>query len=93
MVGWGKRSHFRVQPNHCVKVVLRCVMVGVVTIKGSKDKRTVKNTCCFLFILIFLIFPVNIFTSSLLFYMQIVHTQEQSIWKLFSEAKYLLKEH
>ena len=29
--GWGMRSHFRVQPNHCVKVVLRCVMVGVVT--------------------------------------------------------------
>ena len=31
--GWGMLSHFRVQPDHCVKVVLRCVMVGVVTIK------------------------------------------------------------
>ena len=31
--GWGMRSHFRVQPNHCVKVMLRCVMVGVVTKK------------------------------------------------------------
>ena len=31
--GWGMLSHFRVQPDHCVKVVLRCVMVRVVTIK------------------------------------------------------------
>ena len=30
-VGWGVQSHFRVQPNHCVKVVLRCVVVEVVT--------------------------------------------------------------
>ena len=30
--GWGLISHFRVQPNHCVEVVLRCVVVGVVTI-------------------------------------------------------------
>ena len=29
--GWGMQSHFRVQPNHCVEVVLR-VVVGVVTI-------------------------------------------------------------
>ena len=31
-VGWGLQSHFRVQPNNCVEVVLRCVVVGVVTI-------------------------------------------------------------
>ena len=30
--GWGLHSHFRVQPNNCVEVVLRCVVVGVVTI-------------------------------------------------------------
>ena len=32
VVGWGLQSHFRVQPNNCVEVVLRCVVVGVVTI-------------------------------------------------------------
>ena len=32
-VGWGLQSHFRVQPNNCVEVVLRCVVVGVVTIR------------------------------------------------------------
>ena len=31
-LGWGLQSHFRVQPNNCVKDVLRCVVVGVVTI-------------------------------------------------------------
>ena len=31
-VGWGLQSHFHVQPNNCVEVVLRCVVVGVVTI-------------------------------------------------------------
>ena len=30
--GWGLHSHFHVQPNNCVEVVLRCVVVGVVTI-------------------------------------------------------------
>ena len=29
---WGLQSHFRVQPNNSVDVVLRCVVVGVVTI-------------------------------------------------------------
>ena len=30
--GWsGLKSHFHVQPNNCVEVVLRCVVVGVVT--------------------------------------------------------------
>ena len=29
---WGLQSHFHVQPNNCVEVVLRCVVVGVVTI-------------------------------------------------------------
>ena len=34
--GWGGlQSHFRVQPNHCVEVVLRCVVVGVGTIKNA----------------------------------------------------------
>ena len=28
---WGLQSHFRVQPNNCVQVVLRCVVVGVLT--------------------------------------------------------------
>ena len=28
---WGLQSHFHVQPNNCVEVVLRCVVVGVVT--------------------------------------------------------------
>ena len=30
-VGWGLQSHFRVQPNNCFQVVLRCVVVGVLT--------------------------------------------------------------
>ena len=30
--GVGVQSHFRVQPNYSVEVVLRCVVVGVVTI-------------------------------------------------------------
>ena len=30
--GWGVHSHFHVQPNNCVEVVIRCVVVGVVTI-------------------------------------------------------------
>ena len=30
--GWGLQSHFRVHTNHCVEVVLRCVVVGFVTI-------------------------------------------------------------
>ena len=30
--GWGLHSHFHVLPNNCVEVVLRCVVVGVVTI-------------------------------------------------------------
>ena len=25
---WGLQSYFRVQPNNCVEVVLRCVVVG-----------------------------------------------------------------
>ena len=29
---WGLQSHFRVQPNNCIEVVLRCVFDGVVTI-------------------------------------------------------------
>ena len=32
-VGWGLQSHFRTQPNNCVEVVLRCVVVEVVTKK------------------------------------------------------------
>ena len=32
MDGWGFQSNFRVQPNNCVEVVLRCVVVEVVTI-------------------------------------------------------------
>ena len=36
--GWGLQSHFRVQPNFCVEVVLCCVVVGVgVVTKGHKD--------------------------------------------------------
>ena len=31
-VGWGFENLFHVQPNNCVEVVLRCVVVGVVTI-------------------------------------------------------------
>ena len=31
-VGWGLQSHFHVQSNHSVEVVLRRVVVGVVTI-------------------------------------------------------------
>ena len=31
--GWGLQSHFRVQPNNCVEFVLRCVVVGVVTMR------------------------------------------------------------
>ena len=32
---WGLQSHFYVQPNNCVEVVLRCVVVGVETILDS----------------------------------------------------------
>ena len=35
-VGWGLQSHFHVQPNNCVEVVLRCVVVGVLTILGQE---------------------------------------------------------
>ena len=31
-VGWSLQNHFHVQPKHCVEVVLRCVVVGAVTI-------------------------------------------------------------
>ena len=31
VVGWGLHSHFCVQPNYSVEVVLCCVVVGVVT--------------------------------------------------------------
>ena len=27
--GWGLHSHFHVQPNNCVEVVLCCVVVGL----------------------------------------------------------------
>ena len=37
-VRWGLQSHFHVQPNNCVEVVLRCVGVGVVTINFSNNK-------------------------------------------------------
>ena len=37
--GWGLQSHFRVQPNNFVEVVLLCVVVGVVT--------TYSNFCFF----------------------------------------------
>ena len=38
--GWGGvvvdlHSHFCVQPDNCVEVVLRCVVVGVVTTFGT----------------------------------------------------------
>ena len=33
--GWGLHSNFHVQPNYSVEVVLRCVVVGVVTIKRN----------------------------------------------------------
>ena len=29
VVGWGLHSHFHVQPNNCVEVVLCCVVVGL----------------------------------------------------------------
>ena len=32
VVGWGLQSHFHVQPNYSVEVVLCCVVVGVATI-------------------------------------------------------------
>ena len=32
-MGLGVQSHFRVQPNNCVEGVLRCLVVGVVTMK------------------------------------------------------------
>ena len=37
-VGWGLQSHFCVQPNNCVEVVLCCVVGGVVT--TGTDRRT-----------------------------------------------------
>ena len=42
--GWGLQSHFHVQPNHyCVEVVLRCVVVGVVTILISRHLGAVER--------------------------------------------------
>ena len=38
---WGLQSHFRVQPNHCVEVVLPCAVVGVVT----KKETLLPDTC------------------------------------------------
>ena len=36
MEWWGLQNHYHVQPNNCVEVVLRCVVVGVVTIDHSR---------------------------------------------------------
>ena len=33
--GGGMHSHFHVQPNYIVEVVLHCVVVGVVTVYGT----------------------------------------------------------
>ena len=44
VVGWGLQSHFRVQPNNCVEVVLYYVVVGVVTIiMIIKEKIIIKG--------------------------------------------------
>ena len=37
--GWGLQSHFHVQPNNCVEVVYRCVVVGVVTTTLDHHKQ------------------------------------------------------
>ena len=38
MVEWGgMHTHFRVQPNFSVEVMLRCVVIGVVTISITKQ--------------------------------------------------------
>ena len=37
VVGGGSQSHFRVQPNNCVEVVLYCVVVGTVTTFFTPD--------------------------------------------------------
>ena len=37
---WGFHSHFRVQPNYSVEVVLCCVVVGVGTIENTSPIRT-----------------------------------------------------
>ena len=42
-VWWGLQSHFRVQPNHCVEVVLRCVVVGVVGTTATSTKQSQNN--------------------------------------------------
>ena len=49
--GWGLHSHFHVQPNYSVEVMLCCVVIGVVPIfsffeKGKKfiAERTWKMT-------------------------------------------------
>ena len=43
VVGWGSYSHFRVHPNFCVEVVLRCDVVGVVTILKHADQLKTKK--------------------------------------------------
>ena len=35
---WDLPSNFYVQPNNCVEVVFRCVVVGVVTIMMARNK-------------------------------------------------------
>ena len=41
--GGGLQSHFRVQTNNCVEVVLRCVVVGVVTKFFEKSQYCENN--------------------------------------------------
>ena len=40
----GVHSHFHVQPNYSVEVVLFCVVVGVVTIKTTTTILTTSTT-------------------------------------------------
>ena len=45
--GWGLHSHFHVQPNYSVEVVLRCVVVGVVTtIQQGEVKNDKSSLVC-----------------------------------------------
>ena len=66
-VQWSVNSHFRVQPNYSVEVVLCCVVVGVVT-KPMKSAKVIRS---FLYYYVCFLHPLylhlkNILTSIVL---------------------------
>ena len=67
--GWGMQSHFHVQPNYSVEVVLRCVVVGVETIANEKSKNTA----------ILIIFHYSIFIPLMYYVCRTLHPTKEHI--------------